>query len=60
MKPVAALHGMNVSSTIIFIGLCIRFAMYNIHFDLPDLVEKFCKPARDKKLQMYLRTTTSI
>ena len=56
-KPVTALHGMNVSSTIIFIGLCLRFAMYNIHIDLPALVEKYCKPTKEKKVQMYFRTT---
>ena len=31
--------------------------MYNIYFDLPALVEKYRKPTREKKLQMYFRTT---
>ena len=29
----AALHGINASSTIILIDLCLRCTMYNVHFD---------------------------
>lgn len=48
-ETLAALHGMNVSSTIIFVGLCIRCAMYNTHFDLPALVEKILQANERQK-----------
>ena len=30
--------------------------MHNPYNDLPALVEKYCKPTRDKKLQIHFRT----
>ena len=48
-EPVAALHGMNVLSTVIFVGLCIRCAMNKTHFDLPALVEKILQANQKQK-----------